>query len=254
VGGVSLADRRVLTLVGEVMGLLDLDELCLALLQALRAMVPAEWCAINEVPADLPHAISFTDPQVPREMHAAFARYAMQNPLARRFIESADGQAIRFSDLITRQELHRLDLYREVYRPLRTEYQIAFTLPSAGPRILGVALSRERRDFTEAEKGQLNQARPYLIQAYRNALAYTLLARGAGGQILASDLCALGLTARQADVLRGVAMGRSDADVAEALGIGVRTVHKHLEHCYRTLAVDNRSQASRIAWETAREA
>jgi DNA-binding CsgD family transcriptional regulator len=250
---VSTADHRILNLVGEVMGLLDLDEMCSMLLQALRVAVPAEWCAINEVPADVPHAISLTDPAVPEEIHAAFARYATENPLARRFIDTGDGQAIRFSDVITRRELQSLNLYREVYVPLRAEYQIAFTLPSVGPRILGVALSRERRDFTVREKALLNQARPYLIQAYRNALAYTSLAGGAGLRIVASDLRALGLTARQAEVLRHVAMGRSDSDVAAMLGLAVRTVHKHLEHCYRVLAVENRSQASRIAWGTTRE-
>jgi DNA-binding NarL/FixJ family response regulator len=54
-------------------------------------------------------------------------------------------------------------------------------------------------------------------------------------------------------VLRLVAMGSSDQDTATALGIGARTVQKHLEHCYRRLGVDNRSQAARAAWELAAE-
>jgi DNA-binding NarL/FixJ family response regulator len=48
-------------------------------------------------------------------------------------------------------------------------------------------------------------------------------------------------------------MGHSDQDAASALGIGVRTAEKHLEHCYRTLGVSDRSQAARAAWAAASE-
>jgi DNA-binding CsgD family transcriptional regulator len=242
-------DKRALEIVGEVIGLLDLDELCHGMLRTLREAVPAEWCALNELPADLPHTISLTEPPAPPELHVAFARYGLQNPLAAYYMRTMDGRAMRFSDLVTRRELHRLDLYREVYVPLGVEYQIAFTLPSASHQVLGIALSRGRRDFTATERSLLNLVRPYLIQAYRNALAHTALARGAGRQIVLDDLTSLGLTRRQAEVLRLVAMGRSDHDAAAALGIGVRTAQKHLEHCYRALDVGDRSQAARLAWE-----
>jgi DNA-binding CsgD family transcriptional regulator len=219
-------DKRALAIVGEVIGLLDLEELCHGMLRALREAVPAEWCALNELPADLPRTISLTEPPAPPEMHAAFARYGLQNPLAAYYLRTDNGRAMRFSDLVTRRELHRLDLYREVYAPLGVEYQIACTLPSGSRQVLG-------------------------ISAYRNALAHTELARGAGRQIVLDDLTALGLTRRQAEVLRLVAMGSSDQDAAATLGIAVRTAQKHLEHCYRALEVNGRSQAAKLAWEAA---
>jgi DNA-binding CsgD family transcriptional regulator len=244
-------DKRALEIVGETIGLLDLQELCHGMLRALREAVPAEWCALNELPANLPHTISLAEPPAPPQLHVAFAKYGLQNPLAAHFLQTKNGRALRFSDLVTRRELHRLELYREVYSPLGVEYQIAFTLPSGSHQVLGIALSRSRRDFTATERDLLNLVRPYLIQAYRNALAHTELAHGAGRQIVLDDLTALGLTRRQAEVLRLVAMGRSDQDAAAALGIGVRTAQKHLEHCYRALGVNGRSQAARLAWEAA---
>jgi DNA-binding CsgD family transcriptional regulator len=231
-----------------VIGLLDLDELCHGMLRALREAVPAEWCALNELPADLPHTVSLAEPEIPPELHIAFAKHALQNPLVAYYLQTKEGRAVRFSDFITRRELHRLDLYREVYLPLGVEYQIAFTLPSSSNQVLGIALSRTKRDFTVTERDLLNLTRPYLIQAYRNALAHTELSQGAGRQIVVEDLSALGLSTRQAEVLRMVAMGCSDYDAAVALGIGVRTAQKHLEHCYRTLDVNDRSQAARLAW------
>jgi len=241
-------DRRTLKLVGEVMGCLDVEELSQMMVAVLREAVPSDWSALNELPADLPRTISITEPAVPAKMHALFARHGAQNPIVEHHLRSGDGRAIRFSDLVTRRELHRLDLYREVYQPLGVEYQIAFTLPSRSQRVLGIALSRGRYDFTAAERSLLNLARPYLIQAYRNAVDYSRLAREAGGAVDAAQLIPLGLTRRQADVLRLVAMGRSDADAADELGIGKRTVQKHLELAYRALGVNGRSQASRIAW------
>lgn len=244
-------EKRVLSLVGEVIGLLDLDELSRGLIRALHEVVPSDWGALNEVPADLPYTISLTDPPVPASLHEAFARYASQNPIADHFLRTHDGRATRISDLVTRRQFHRLDVYQHVYRPLNVEYQIAFTLPSTKDRILGASLSRARRDFTARERDLLNLARPYLIQIYRNALAYSRLAAGAASEPPLATLEALGLTRRQAQVLQLAVTGRSAAQIGAALGIAPRTVHKHLEHCYRALRVGGRAEASRIAREAA---
>jgi DNA-binding CsgD family transcriptional regulator len=98
----------------------------------------------------------------------------------------------------------------------------------------------------------LNLARPYLIQAYRNALTHTALDRKTGPNINVAALEALGLTSREAEVLRLVAMGHSNQSAAAALGVAERTTQKHLEHSYRKLSVTNRSQASRLVWSTVR--
>jgi DNA-binding CsgD family transcriptional regulator len=244
-------DKRVLALVGEVLGLLDLEELSRGLMHALQEAVPADWSALNEVPADLPRTISLTDPPVPASFHKAFARYGPQNPIAAYFLRTRDGRATRISDLMTRRELHRLDVYRHVYGPLGVEYQIAFTLPSSAERILGASLSRRRRDFTARERDLLNLSRPYLIQVYRNALEHSRAMAGSDTELPLPRLEALGLTHRQAQVLRLIVTGRSAPEAAAALGIATRTVHKHLEHCYRVLGVTGRGEASRVAWAAA---
>ncbi len=118
---------------------------------------------------------------MPPEIHEAFARYGAAEP-ARRAVPGDPRTAARRASRMSSPavELHRLDLYREVYRPLGVEYQIAFTLPSSSQRVLGVALSRGERDFTARERDLLNLARPYLIQAYRNALALHARSRERG--------------------------------------------------------------------------
>jgi DNA-binding CsgD family transcriptional regulator len=246
---VPSVDRRVLRLVGEVMGLLTLDEFCEGLLFGLQQFISADYYAINEVPGDIEGAISIGHPLIPQEGHEAWIRYGHQNPLAAHFMRTRDGRPKRFSDLITRRELHKLEIYTEIYRPLGMEYQIAFMLPSRPQQVLGVALSRGRRDFTVAECELLGVARPYLIQAYRNALSFSGLSRPPGPAIPVGELQRRGLTRRQAEVLRLVAMGRSDQHAADELGIGIRTVQKHLERAYRALGVGNRSEAAGVVWD-----
>jgi DNA-binding NarL/FixJ family response regulator len=55
------------------------------------------------------------------------------------------------------------------------------------------------------------------------------------------------LTAREVEVLRLVADGTSDAQVAEKLVVSLRTVHSHLRSIYRKLQVGSRSEATRWA-------
>ena len=58
-----------------------------------------------------------------------------------------------------------------------------------------------------------------------------------------------GLTAREVDVLRLVAVGLSDAEVATQLFLSVRTVNAHLRSIYRKLGVRSRAAAGRFAEE-----
>jgi DNA-binding NarL/FixJ family response regulator len=56
-----------------------------------------------------------------------------------------------------------------------------------------------------------------------------------------------GLTAREVEVLRWVALGLTDAQVAEKLIISTRTVTSHLSSIYNKLGVSSRVVATRFA-------
>ncbi len=59
-----------------------------------------------------------------------------------------------------------------------------------------------------------------------------------------------GLTPREADVLRLVAVGLSDAEAADRLCLSVRTVNAHLRSVYRKLGVSSRAAASEFAQQS----
>ena len=58
-----------------------------------------------------------------------------------------------------------------------------------------------------------------------------------------------GLTVREVEVLRLIAMGRTDAEAAEDLFISPRTVSQHLRNVYNKLSVSNRAEAAAKAVE-----
>ncbi len=58
-----------------------------------------------------------------------------------------------------------------------------------------------------------------------------------------------GLTAREAEVLRLLAQGLTDAQIAEMLVISPRTVNSHLTSIYSKLGVSSRAAATRYAME-----
>lgn len=58
----------------------------------------------------------------------------------------------------------------------------------------------------------------------------------------------LGLTTRQMEVLRMLARGRSNKEIAASLRTSESTVRAHTSAIFKTLGVDNRTQAARIAY------
>ena len=74
------------------------------------------------------------------------------------------------------------------------------------------------------------------------ALANTLLENPAAPQP-ASPLAVYGLSAREAEVLRLVAAGHSNAQIADVLFISRRTVTTHVSNVYTKLGVASRAEA-----------
>lgn len=55
------------------------------------------------------------------------------------------------------------------------------------------------------------------------------------------------ITPRELDVLRGIAAGRSNKEIAAALGMSEATVKLHVTHLLQKLSAADRTQAALIA-------
>lgn len=64
-----------------------------------------------------------------------------------------------------------------------------------------------------------------------------------------TDLKALGVTDREAEILHWISLGKTDNDIAAICSIKPRTVQKHAENIFVKLGVETRTAAARIAIE-----
>lgn len=156
----------------------DLDDFGPVLLEAIERLVPADIASWNEVDPVARRAVVVARPVQPtRRELGRWQELSHQNPCLMHALHSGDGSARRISDFLSREALHELELYRAVYRPLGIEYQVSLTLPAPAPLVLGLALNRGARDFTDEEVRALDTLRPHLAQAYRGAQLLTERAR-----------------------------------------------------------------------------
>jgi DNA-binding CsgD family transcriptional regulator len=252
-------EREALGLIGDVYGLLEIEEFRTGLLSALREAMPCDWVSLNEVGSKPEEIFSIVEPPLDSRWHDVWAEHGLENPLVVRFSQTRDGRPFRFSDIVSQDELHALTLYREFYGPIGLEYQIAFTLPARSEQILGIALSRCEHDFSDSERELLEIARPHLIQAYNNAVHHSrLLYAHVNGERLdappIAELLTRGLTRREAEVVSLAAGGSADREIAHTLQISHRTVQKHLQRAYAKLGVAGRAEAAAMSFVARRSA
>jgi two-component system response regulator NreC len=88
-----------------------------------------------------------------------------------------------------------------------------------------------------------------LVQAVRSAAAGETYLQPALGARLAAEprAAATDLSERETDVLRLIALGHTNAEIAEQLYISVRTVETHRAHIQQKLGVSSRAELVRSA-------
>ena len=171
---------------------------------------------------------------------AAFAAHMHENPLISHMQGPGDGSPMMISDFLSQQHFHQLGVYTEFYRQVPVEHQIAFALPPSGGRVIAIALNRGRGDFTEDDRDLLAVLRAPMMRATSRARsrrqAREALARPDDSQLA-------GLTSRELQLLKLVAVGRTNTAIARMLEISPRTVAHHLDNIYRKLDVSGRAAA-----------
>jgi DNA-binding CsgD family transcriptional regulator len=139
-------------------------------------------------------------------------------------------------DFYSAREWHSIGTYCDVARPRGVEHYIAVCLPEPpGPearpgRIARLFIVRgPGAEFSERDRAILTLLRPHLYQAY-------LLVERRRSPV--PDL-----TPRQWELMRLIAAGRTNIQIARHLGLSEGTVRTHLENIYDRLDVSNRTAA-----------
>jgi DNA-binding CsgD family transcriptional regulator len=152
----------------------ELDDFGPSVLEQVDSLIPSDLASFNEVDPLAERAVVVGRPHaITPDQIEVWQRWAHQNPCLMHMLHTGDGSARRLSDFLTLDELHGLELYQHVYGPLGVEYQLSAGLPAPGPTVLGIALNRRDRDFSNEEVALLDALRPHLVQAYRHAQLIT---------------------------------------------------------------------------------
>lgn len=157
---------------------------------------------------------------------AAFDRHFHEHPLVRFHAYQGGRVPQRITDSVPFEQFRRTALYNDYYRRIRVDHAIALPIYVRDGLLVSFVLNRTRRDFTERERALLEVLRPHLAKIYQRINTV--------GQ----------LTARETEVLRWVAAGKSDAQIGAILRISARTVQKHLQNIYDKLGVESRTAAA----------
>ncbi|MGV0025407.1 response regulator transcription factor [Phormidesmis priestleyi] len=129
----------------------------------------------------LPDFPGFT-PEIEQVIHQHFD----EHPILHHMPQTLNG-VHKASDVISQKKLQCLEgFYQQFLRPFGLEDQMVFFLPNANSgswsklsqtdaTLVGFALHRSQRNFTERDRLILNLLRPHLFQAYGNAQRYQQL-------------------------------------------------------------------------------
>jgi DNA-binding CsgD family transcriptional regulator len=133
-------------------------------------------------------------------------------------------------DFYSEREYARL-LMGEYFRQGGVWHELLVTLPPEHGLERRLMLTREYGDvpFSERDRLLLTLLRPHLVRLR--------------DRVEAERRTTAVLTPRQVELLRRVAHGDSNRQIARALGLSEGTVRKHLENIYARLQVNSRTEA-----------
>jgi DNA-binding CsgD family transcriptional regulator len=211
------------SLLADLMGQIRCDVLSLDGCDPARQMC---WFS-QEIP-------SFSDAPGYEGMDQVFWENYLDYPLCR--YTERPGSVVKTTDFYSARQWHNTAMYTDLDRPQGFEHTLTVCLPTALPptaapgRYVGLGLIRgPGPDFSERDRAVLTLLAPHLGQAYLDA--------GRRRHPVPR------LTPRQKDLLRLLAAGHTNTQIARRLGISEATVRTHLENIYARLGVSSRTAA-----------
>jgi DNA-binding CsgD family transcriptional regulator len=162
-----------------------------------------------------------------------------EHPIRRHRTLTGELGAVKIHDFLTPMQLRRTQFYADYLSPLNMSgFLMSVCLPAPVGFTRTFNFDRGDVDFGERERTLCNLLRPHLLQLRRAAE----VRRQARATVPAAPDGLL--TEREAEVLRHVAAGMRNREIAEALWIAPGTVRKHLDNIYAKLGVHSRTAAA----------
>ena len=207
--------------------------------------MPAEGVAAPPAPARVllvdDHAL----------LRTGVANIINQEPDLRVVAEAGDGV-----EAIAAYEQHRPDVtLLDLRMPVMEGVEVVRRIRERDPRARVIVLTTYDTD-EEISRALRAGAKAYvlkdisaddLVACIRNVLAGKTYLAPAAAAKLAEEVTRVQLTPRELASLRLMADGKSNKEIASALGISDRTVKTHLGHLFEKLGVTSRTEAVKVA-------
>ncbi|WP_295953872.1 LuxR C-terminal-related transcriptional regulator [Rhodoferax sp.] len=224
----------------------SVDALARAAVNALPMLVVAEisnlWmCDLRNGQRQ---SLAMPEAGIGAENRVCFNSYFRTHSLLQFHADPHGPGAYRLSDGLLFSRFCHSELYNGYFRRGGTDYAVSLPVYVDDATLVSFVLNRRDRDFSERERNMLDLVGGPLSRMYRQARALEQLR--ASLVTLAPDvqgLHARGVTPRETEVLRWLAAGKTDREIAAILGCSYRTVQKHLQRLYIKLGVETRTAA-----------
>ena len=218
------------------------EEFSSHLLGAMRKMLSADICVVDWYGFQGLDVRTVYDPMdaVPAAVNASLHAHAHQNPV----YEQCRGSVGAISDFLSRKQWHLTDLYAQGFSQVDQEDGLVLDMSLRKDCRLSLIGSRGKRGFTANERGLLALLEPHVREVFSRLQVQQRLARSLGEDASLEDVP---LSMREREVLRWLAEGKTNAEIAFLLEISPGTVKKHLENIYAKLGVENRHAAALVA-------
>lgn len=164
--------------------------------------------------------------------------------------------AVRVTDVMPHPELVRTELFNDFLRRDGLHWGMNLFAWSGDENIgdLRIWRGQHRENFSDHELALLDLIRPAFTVALARARSEAGMAKPAVAAIARDETAEAShanhalnrLTKREREVVRLVAEGLLDKEIAERLGISYTTVRTHLDRSFQKLGVGNRSRLARI--------
>jgi DNA-binding CsgD family transcriptional regulator len=142
-------------------------------------------------------------------------------------------EPLAVSDRMSMRKFHRLEYFQQIHRPLGTADCVRLFLPAPNAMSRFFWFDQEQWGLKHRERQLLELLRPHFV-LWR------------GRWTAPAPPSALGLTAREQEVLRKTAAGATNREIAETLWISPHTVRTHLHHIFEKLDVRTRTEAAAL--------
>ncbi len=205
------------------------EDFALRGVQFLPGLVSSELTTLSICDLDTGHrsVVSEHPGAISQRENEIFDRHFHEHPLVRLHGRNLAAITCRIEDVLPQAQFRGTALYNDYYRRIRIDHAMAVPIHVDHRYVVSFVLNRAGIGFSDRDRACMELIRRHMGHLYR----------------LGSTPLIVTLTEREREVLRWLARGKTDRDIAAILGTSPRTVQKHLERVYAKLGVETRTAA-----------